>query len=402
MTERLYYADPYLKDWQARVVERVTVAGGPAVVLDRTAFYPGGGGQPEDRGTIDQARVTGSIEDGDRIAHLVDSAPGRSEVQCALDWPRRYDLMRQHTAQHILSEAFIRVLNAPTVSFHLSEDSATIDVPIPVPSADRVDAVERLANEVVAGGTPIEVRWFEAGEAIPLPLRKQPEVPGTVRIVSVRGFDHSPCGGVHCAVASEVQIIKISRLERRGQETRVHFASGGRAVTDYGVKIELVSGLAKQLSVGEADLAAAVGRLIDETKALRKDLQAAQESLIDLEAQGMLAEAEPVGRVRMVARVVAGADAERVKHLARRVADSGSAVALLAAATDKVHLVFVRSDDVDADMAELLRLAASAVGGSGGGRPSLAQGGGPNVSRASDAVRLAAEQLRSWLMETPA
>ena len=270
MTERAYYKDPYRKEWEAMILRRARRGDRIGLVLDQTYFYPGGGGQPADKGWIGGKPLL-EITEEDDIYHWVAADPGEGPVACVLDWNRRMDLMQQHTGQHILSAAFESELNAATVSFHLADAGMDIDLDITDLSEEDVRRVECEANRVVLNDVPVGIHTFEPGQPIHLPLRKPPAVSGTVRIVAGEGVDYSPCGGTHCRRTGEVGQIKILRAERRGQETRIHFLCGWRALEDYGRKHAIVSALAGRFSVGEAELADSVTRLEEEAKTLRRE-----------------------------------------------------------------------------------------------------------------------------------
>lgn len=397
-TTRAYYDDPYCREWTARIVRRVPGDGRVGLVLDRTYFYPGGGGQPPDAGTIGGQPLL-EITEADDLVHWVAQDPGADTVPCALDWQRRLDHMQQHTGQHILSAAFERVLDADTVSFHLGEDVVSIDIARVGLTDDDLRRVEHAANDVVMRDIPVATHYFEPDQPIPLPLRKPPAVEGTVRIVAVEGVDYSPCGGTHCARTGEVGPIKIVRAERRGQETRIYFLCGWRALQDYQRKHAIVSSMAAHFTVADAELPDAVGRLEDEAHALRKALEHAQARLFDLEAARLLESAESIGGVRVVARVFDDCNGEAVKRLALHLAAQGRCVALLASRTDRVQVAFARSEDVGYDMAALLRQVAPMFGGRGGGQPQIAQGGGTDTARIDDALRHAVNLLAANLLK---
>lgn len=392
-TVRAYYEDPYCREWTATVLRRERREGRVGLVLDRTCFYPGGGGQPPDAGTIGSQPLL-EITEGDDLVHWVAEDPAADTVPCALDWARRLDHMQQHTGQHILSAAFERVLDADTVSFHLGEDMVSIDIAHIGLTDDDLRRVEQAANEVVMADLPVGIRYFEPGEVISLPLRRPPAVEGRVRIVAVEGVDYSPCGGTHCARTGEVGPIKIVRAERRGQETRIYFLCGGRALEDYRRKHAILSSLAAHFTVADAELPDAVARLEDEAHALRKALEQAQARLLEIEAARLLEEAESVGDVRVVARVFDDRNGEAVKRLALHLAAQGRCVALLASRGERVQVAFARSDDVGYDMAALLRQVAPTFGGRGGGQPQIAQGGGTDASRVDEALRQAVNLLK--------
>ncbi len=392
-TTRAYSDDSHCKQWTAHILQRVPDEGRVGLVLDRTYFYPGGGGQPPDKGWIGGQPML-EIAEGDDIIHWVAADPDTDEVECLLDWPRRFDHMQQHTGQHILSAAFESELDADTVSFHLGEELVTIDLPRVNLTHEDIERVERAANRVVMADVPLEVHHFEPGQPIPFPLRKPPTVSDAVRIVAVEGVDYSPCGGTHCKRTGEVGVIKIVRAERRGQETRIHFLCGWRALEDYARKHTIVSALANRFTVAQGELMDAVMRLEDEAKELRKGLRRAQERLSDLEAVQLWADAEDVRGVRVISKVFDDRSAQAVRQLAIRLAERGKAVALLAARGEKVQVVFARSDDVGYDMAALLRQVAPLFGGRGGGQPHLAQGGSPDASGLDEALRQAVNLLK--------
>jgi alanyl-tRNA synthetase len=392
-TNRGYYEDSYCREWKAGIVRRVHGDGRVGLVLDRTCFYPGGGGQPPDQGSIAGQPLL-EITEEDDVIHWVAAEPGADLVACALDWPRRWDYMQQHTGQHILSAAFESELDADTVSFHLGEDTVSIDLNRTGLTEEDLKRVERAANQVVMGDLPLHIHYFEPGQPIPFPLRKPPAVQDTVRIVAVEGVDYSPCGGTHCARAGEVGTIKIVRAERRGGETRIYFLCGWRALADYQRKDAIVSALAGHFTVADAELQDAVVRLEDEARSLRKELSHVQGRLFELEAAHLLADAERIGEVRVVTRVFDDRDGETVKRLALQLAAQGQCVALLAARGNKIQVAFARSEDVRYDMAALLREVAPLFGGRGGGQPQLAQGGGADPARLEDALRQAVNLLK--------
>lgn len=393
-TERLYYRDPYLRKFTARVVERGELNGLPAVVLDRSAFYPTGGGQPHDTGHLNGAAVVEVVEreEDKAVVHLLEKQVEQDEVSGEIDWPRRFDLMQQHSGQHILSAAFDMVLKAETVSVHFGEDCATVDLDRAL-TPQEMEMVEREANAVVWENRPVTARFVGEVELASMPLRKQPSVSGPVRIVEVSGLDWSPCGGTHVAHSAEIGLIKLLRAERRGAETRVEFLCGGRALADYRAKNRAVLELAAHLSVGHGQLAEAVSRLEEECKALRKERDALRDELIPIEAAAMLNAAEERGGVRVVRKAFLGREARSLRLLASCLAGQGRCLALLGSTGEKASLVFARSEDLTLDVRPLLSAACAVVGGKGGGQPGFAQGGGPQVERLEEALEAA---YRAW------
>jgi len=405
MTHRLYYQDPYLRRFPARVVEALAWDGRPAVVLDRTAFYPTGGGQPHDTGRLAGVAVVDVLEreaDGAVIHILSEPGTAGDEIEGEVDWDRRFDLMQQHTGQHLLSAAFVERLGANTVGFHLSDEYATIDLDRAPLSAEELAGVEDLTNQVIFENRPVDARFVPDEEVARLPLRKPVTHEGPVRIVHVEGFDHSACGGTHVRATGELGLVKIVRFERRGAETRVEFLCGWRALADYEAKNRLLMDLAREFTVGHWEVAELVHRLAGEAQDLRRELRTQRDALLDAEATALWHEAGalPQGGVRLVRADLPGRAPDDLKHLAQRLVAHPGTVALLAASAEpgqNGYLCFACSDDVSDDVdlhaGQLVRGAAEAAGGRGGGRPNLAQGGSPQGERLAEALDYAYAQV---------
>lgn len=410
MTQKLYYDDAYQQEFQAQVLEKVILDNGLGLILDKTCFYPTSGGQPHDQGILNGIPVSDVFEreDDGAIVHVVSgqmegpvlstvegSAPEKGEtVHGQIDWERRFDHMQQHTGQHILSQAFLQLLGAETVGFHLSAEASTIDVDKAPLEAAQLDKVEELANTIVFADRPVRTYFVDPNRMEDLALRKQPVVTGPIRIVEVEGFDSSPCGGTHVKAAGEVGPIAIAKSERRGSETRVEFLCGGRALADYRRQRHIVGELASQFSVGDWELVEAVKRLDEEAKRHRKALIVTQDQLMDYEATRLWAEAEEYGNLRIVRAVLPEGDGGTLKGLTQRLANKEACIALLGLKSDKALLAFARSADLPYDMSALLKKACQIIGGGGGGRPDMAQGGGPEEDRLEEALEFALEALK--------
>lgn len=397
-----YYTDSYTLEFTAEIIAAETLDGRPAVLLDRSYFYPTSGGQPHDTGELRRggeiARVVDVIDresddrgDGNTVLHVLDRPLSPGPVAATIDRGRRLDHMRHHTGQHILSRAFIHVAEAETVGFHLSPQTVTIDLDRADLSPEAIDAAETLANEVIWSDAPVSVRFVTAAEAATLPLRKTPPGrDGLLRLVDIGGFDLTACGGTHVARAGEVGLVKIARTERRGATTRVEFLCGDRALADYRQRQAIVRDLGAALTTGPAELTAAVGKLQEEAKALRNELRQKATALLALEAAQLLAAAEQRGDARLVMRAFTGREPDELRRLATVLAEAGGVVALLGTAGERTHLVFARSADAPGAMGELIKPALAALGGRGGGSPTMAQGGGPAAGEATVAATLAA------------
>jgi alanyl-tRNA synthetase len=383
MTSRLYYTDAYCTSFTARVLERLTWEERPALVLDCTAFYPTSGGQPADRGTLGGVQVADVVvrEDDDAIVHVLERAFPKGEsgdVEGEIDWSRRFDHMQQHTGQHILSAAFEQMLDGDTVGFHLGAEASTVDIDLPRLEWEAAMAVEDMANRVAWENRRVDIRFVSEEELESLPLRRPPVVKAPVRIVEVVGYDANPCGGTHVAHTGEIGLLKIVRLDYRGDVTRVEFLCGGRALNDYRARSGVVDQLTARLTVGYWELDEAVQRLQDESKQTRQELRRVRKQLLEAEAAGLAKAAIPCGAYRVAQRVW-GAEKPpgELRALAQTLVQRQGLVALLASVDDRVHLCFACAEDVGLDVSELLREACTRLGGKGGGQPHLAQGSAP-------------------------
>ena len=407
-TERLYYADSHLVEFDARVVEvSETVDGRAAVTLDCTAFYPTGGGQPTDTGVLGAARVVDCVEASDgRVLHVCEGdvpAAGAS-VRGRVDWARRLDHIQQHTGQHILSQAFVELYGAQTHSFRMMEDACEIDVELQDPSDERVERAVDRANEIVWGDRAVRVHQVTPEEAARMPLRKDSEREGLLRVIEIEGFDFSPCGGTHARSAGEVGVIAARHWERAKGLVRVTFVAGGRALADYRRANRTARSTASLFSVARDEAADAAARLQEEHKQLMRRLRSAEEMAARAEARELYEEAAreaeggasgDAGSPIVVARLFEGRDAEGLRRLAASLAAYARAVALLGSIEGgAARLVFARSADAPGDMNALMREACQALEGRGGGRPDLAQGGGQRVERLAGALDAAAAHLR--------
>lgn len=394
VTERLYYSDSHLIEFEARVVDvSERVSGWTAIVLDRTAFYPTGGGQPSDTGTIDGLRVVECIDDGDRgVLHVLQGATPAKDaiVRGRVDWPRRLDHMQQHTGQHILSQAFVTLFDAPTRGFRVLDTVCEIDVDLKEPTQEKIERAVELANNVIWEDRAIEIRNVTSTEAAELSLRKEPSREGDLRLIEIEGFDLTPCGGTHAFRTGEVGMIAVRSWERAKGLTRIEFVAGTRALADYRKANRSAREVAALFSSGREDIPQIAAQMVAENKELHRRIRVLEELAAEVEAAKLLNTA--VGGI--VSCVFEGRDAESLKKLAQALIANPGTVALLGSRDkDTARLVFARSADALGDMNALMREACVALDGRGGGKPELAQGGGKHVESLDEVI----EQMRSKL-----
>ena len=376
-SERLYYTDAYLVEFDAVVREVLPQKDRWKVILDRTAFYPTSGGQPFDTGTLGEANVLDVFDQEDgTIGHLVDrELETNSRVRGHVDWTRRFDHMQQHTGQHLLSAAFERETGARTVSFHLGTAASTIDLDKEVP-ADQITRVEDAVNSVLWQDREVCVKFVTAGEAAKLPLRKDPAREGELRIVEIKDYDLSACGGTHVCRTGAVGVIAVAGVERFKEGLRVEFVCGGRAVRAFRSLKNSVSGSVRLLSVLPDELPSAIERLQAAGRTQQKSQEGLYERLATHEAAALHATAEKIGSVNAVVKAVAGWDANGLKKLASAIAANSASVAVLLTPESPTLVVVTRSQDLSLDAGAILKELIDRFGGRGGGKGGMAQGGG--------------------------
>src|SRR5664279_4989625 len=305
MTERLYYTDSYLREFEARVVERSS--DWRAVYLDRTLFYPASGGQPFDVGSIAGVAVVEVVDEEERIAHRL-AAPLETagEVAGEIEWTRRFDHMQQHSGQHLLSAVFEELFGLHTVSFHLGAESATIDLEGGGVEARTVTEAERRANQVVAENRAVDVRFEDASQA--QGLRKPSERAGTLRIVSIDGLDRSACGGTHVRTTGEIGPILLRKTEKIRQAVRVEFVCGGRAVRRARTDFEALSTIAQLFSAPLDEVAPLVAVQLEAAKAGEKARRKLELELAAYQGKELYGATQPGadGLRRVVQRLDAG------------------------------------------------------------------------------------------------
>jgi alanyl-tRNA synthetase len=394
-TERQYFQDSSLLEFSATVLEVKPSDRGDCVVLDQTAFYPTGGGQPNDTGSLGETRVVDVFEDeANIIYHVVQPCgslePGQS-VKGLIDGGRRLDHLQQHSGQHVLSQAFVQTCGAETRSFHLGTQTSTIDIEMPSPSDELMRAAEDVANAVIFEDRPMRVHLVNEEEASRLPLRKESAVRGTIRVIEIENFDWSPCGGTHAARTGQIGLIAVRSFERIRKMTRVEFVCGGRALAEYRAAKDTAFAVARLFSADRDKTPDLVAAAMQENKGLKKRIRDLLELAMSAEAAEMLVSTPLTGDFKIVQAVFAARDLEEVRMLASKIIQREPAVALLATKdAGAARLVFARSPMLTPNMSALLSEACETLGGRGGGKPELAQGGGPNVGRTEEAIATAA------------
>jgi alanyl-tRNA synthetase len=405
MTDRLYYNDSFLYDFEAEVC-KIQNSPRPAVILDRTAFYPTSGGQVHDTGHITVAnddhkfRVTevADTEEGHVVhyleAPLKDLPPG-TRIHGQIDSVRRRDHMQQHSAQHVLSAAFIELFDMPTVSFHMGDDYCSIDLDTPNLTEAQVEAAERRANEIILENRPVSIRYVAREEAAALGLRKPPaEGHDQLRLIDIQKFDLSACGGTHVNSTGQIAGLLCRKFEKVRQGWRVEFVAGLRAVSTARRDFQILTEAAALFSAHIYDVPGQLRKSLDEIRALRKQNELISGELAFAQAANLLSETPEQNGHKVIVRSFPERDLNTLKLLAQKLTrQGGNVTALLAAESPQAVLVFAQSPGQPDDMSALLKQAMAAVGGRGGGSKDLAQGGVPDSAALATALSSAAKSL---------
>lgn len=384
MTERLYYHDSFLYRFDARVLESVERDGKSAAVLDQTAFYPTSGGQVYDTGKFVFADkrevpvVEVAEEDDGTVLHFVPQPIAAEQTITGLvDSARRRDHMQQHSGQHVLSAAFIRLFHMPTVSFHMGAESCTIDLETSGLTAVQAEQAERLANEIVLEDRPATIRFVSLDQARTLGLRKlPPKQTGDLRLIDIADFDLTACGGTHVRSTGQIGAILLRKVEKVKQGVRVEFVCGLRAVATARKDYSVLTETAAIYSAHIHDVPQQVRKSIEENKLSGKAQQKLLEEIAALEAERILAGTNDCPRI--IVRILRERDAVFAKLLAQKLTGAASdVIVLLASGSGQPTLVFAQSPGQRHNMGQLMKDAMSQLGGRGGGTADLAQGGVP-------------------------
>jgi alanyl-tRNA synthetase len=402
-THRLYHDDSFLQNFTARVlsclpVEPFSDASGTKhaweVLLDRTAFYPSSGGQPNDLGKLGEAHILDVRDEGDDIAHIVDQELATGSVDGCVDWPRRFDHMQQHTGQHLLSAMFQERYGLPTVSFHLGVALCTIDLRGPEPSPDVLRGAQRAANAVIFQDRPINVRYGTADQLARQGVRKEVDRQGILRAIDIEAVDLQPCGGTHVKSTGQIGLVLIRGWTKIRHDWRVEFVCGRRAESNATGDLQLLSEISDRLSCSPQEAPLAIEKALGEREVSLKSLRVTLQQLAESRGKLMIAVALSANGIRCVSALLSEENCELLPPLATELAKNEKTIALL------IHeptgqLVFAQSPDSGKDVSAALKQVLTSIPGKGGGtrdfvRAKLAE---PSQSRA--ALMLAAQILNS-------
>ena len=401
-THRLYYDDAYLQSFDATVLScepssSAFSESGPIaaweVLLDRTAFYPSSGGQPNDLGTLGESYILDVRDAGENVVHIVDREIATGPVEAVVDWSRRFDHMQQHTGQHLLSAMFHERFGLPTVSFHLGSDLCTIDLRGPEPLVDMLQGAQRAANEVIFLDRPVNVRYGTAQQLAEIGVRKEVDREGLLRAIEIESADLQPCGGTHVRTTGQIGMVLVRRCTRVRQDWRVEFVCGARADRLASSDFQLVQTLAKRLSCASEDLVAAIERSFTERESNYKSLRGTLQELAV--ARGtLLVSAAPISAkgTRVVAELLRDSHPDLLLPLATEVVKQEGTIAMLVN-EESGQFVLAKHPGAQADLASVLKEIFAAHQGKGGGTNDFVRAKLAEPRDSAQALALAKELL---------
>jgi len=382
MSERLYYNDCYLHDFRARVT--ASEDGGKRVYLDRTAFYPTSGGQPFDIGTLGGVKVLEVVDEEDKIAHVLESPLTLDGVvEAKIDWARRWDHMQQHTGQHLLSAVLIELFDIPTLSFHMSADSSTIDIGAPQFDARQAERAEERCAEIIAEARPVSITYEDS--SADLGLRKVSARTGTLRIITIENLDKSACGGTHVRSTAELGPILLRKIDKMRGNARIEFVCGLRALRTARRDFRTLSELSKLASAPIEEMTAVIAAQMERAKSFEKTALRLGAELAKREGQELYAStASDANGIRRVTQRGAIDDAMRARAQAFV---AGSKAVFLAICENPPSVLLAASPDSGVHAGDRVKAAVTAAGGRGGGNQTLAQGSVPAGSSIDEIAR---------------
>jgi alanyl-tRNA synthetase len=396
--QKLYYQDAYLRNFSGHVLrQELDLFGRWFVVLDQTAFYPTGGGQPHDTGTINDIRVTDVEEIDGEIRHFIEKPLAKTDepVFGAIDWQRRFDHMQQHAGQHILSAAFAELFGLETVSFHLGSEVSTIDLDIGDLTMAQAEEAEARANEIILENRLIETVWVTAAEAAKYPLRKKLSVSENIRLVIIPDFDYNGCGGTHPSSTGQVAAIKILGWERQKKKIRVQFVCGNRVLAQLGKKQQILKDLSPLLNAPETEMAAVVRKMLETAKERDKALEEARACLLQYEAKYLAQNAREVSSSKVISGVFQNRPVQEMQQLARMAAAESpdAMVIFISENAERLQIVCARGESAQGSMKKLMAELLAMINGKGGGNETFAQGGGEASITGEELLEAALEKL---------
>lgn len=379
MTERLYYTDSTLLDFEAKVTASGEHEGRHYVVLDRTAFYPTSGGQSFDTGRLGGVAIVDVIEDdAGEIRHLAETeiGPVGQSLLGLVDKERRFRNCRSHTGQHILSAAAAKLFGLETMSVHLGDEYGAIEFDTQSLSSDQVRQLETMANDVIADNIEIEMIFADASKLAALPLRKQSQREGRLRIVRIGDFDYVACGGTHCTTSGGVGLVKIIGTEKIRGRVMIKYLAGKLATADYAMRFDTTDNLSRTFTCHPSDLKAKIDKLSTDHRELRQRLVETQKQMLPALVGSLAEKAIVAGGMKLVVEATPDLELAMVTRLAALVGNETGGLVVLAA---EGRLILAADSESGVHAGQLARKIAERCSLKGGGNERTAQLGGADM-----------------------
>lgn len=380
MNQPAYLTDPLKLEFEARIVQKIERADGQFdLILEQTYFYPTGGGQPHDTGTIGQARVVDVFKDADgQVVHRVDREVTATTAPARIDRARRLGHMQHHSAQHILSAALEQVLGLETLSVKISANTpATVDVADVEVSWPDLNRVEQAANEIIWENRAIKSYFISQEQLDTVPFRRPPQVSGPIRVVEVDSFDYSACGGTHCPYTGMIGLVKIVKTERKNKKLRLYFVAGAQALAYFQQYHGTITTLGQQLSTGPDELVAMIELQAEQLHAAEREIKNLQAEILFHEAEKLLRQARTLGECRLVTALFENRSLADLRELGKLLQGRRQLVAVLGGYDgQQLSLVVSSAEETGVDARKVLARYLNGINGQGGGNARLAQGGG--------------------------
>ncbi|WP_404468631.1 DHHA1 domain-containing protein [Sutcliffiella horikoshii] len=379
--EKLFYQDPYIQTFTTTLIEQSQDESGKwYAILQQTAFYPEGGGQPYDTGTLNANKVIEVQEINGEIRHYLEHPLPETtkDIKGNINWERRYDHMQQHAGQHLLSAAFEELFSYKTKSFHLGKEVSTIDLDINEITEQEVLEAETLVNRIILENRKIETKWVTQEELSDYPLRKELSVSENIRLVIIPEFDYNGCGGTHPHSTSGVASLKILSLEKQKNMIRVSFVAGNRVLKQLHEKQQVVTELSSLLNAPQNGMAEAVTRMLGQSKEQAKELKEMKEKLLEYEATALFSKTVVISGRLILKSVFQNREMAELQSIARKLVSARDDinVFLVAENAGKLQFVGARGSKSNLDMKSIAKEVFAFINGKGGGKENFVQGGG--------------------------
>lgn len=399
--EKLYYTNQYIKEFVAEIEEILEVYGKYHILLDKTAFFPGGGGQFCDLGKIDVHDVLDVYEKDNKVYHVVEKKPIKiHKVKCFIDWERREDGMHQHFAQHILSGCFYTLFKKNTTAFHLGSEISTVDIKGPL-TTDEIREAERMANDIISENIEVETLIPSKKDLKKIWIRRDlPDTSEEIRIVKIGDLDSNACCGVHPRSTLDVRMIKIRRWEKNKDSIRIEFLAGKRAINNSLKRDIYLTDICRYLSSTEEEAINGVKKLHDKLEDALYEKRKIEDVVVNFEIKEMINNSYKVKDISIIKKIYIDKDIKYISKIASKIAESENTISLIGVKNnDRVNLVFASSKNIkDVSMNNILRDTMTLLDGRGGGSTFLAQGGGKNNGNLEVAIDYAFDKIKKGVI----